>query len=193
MISRQALAHSLRKAFSQPDLAVDGETALAQASQQAYDVIFLDVQMPGMDGFELCTKIRDTVLNRATPVVFVTHQSDFDARCKSTLSGGNDLMGKPFLTFEVTVKALTLALHGRLRGRAPKPLPKPDQSRDTADSLVAVTDGPRPVPIHRSPCDRRFQRAAAGDGRVYRCLPDPRVKTPWPVAGTLSDDSSDLE
>ena len=146
MISRQALSHSLEKAFSQPDLAVDGEAALAQATRQAYDVIFLDVQMPGMDGFEVCSKIRDTVPNRTTPVVFVTRQSDFDARCKSTLSGGNDLMGKPFLTFEVTVKALTLALHGRLRGRAPKPLPKPDQSQDTADSLVTVADGPHPVP-----------------------------------------------
>ena len=145
-ISRQALSYSLEKAFSQPDLAVDGEAALAQATRQAYDVIFLDVQMPGMDGFELCTKIRDTVPNRTTPVVFVTHQSDFDARCKSTLSGGNDLMGKPFLTFEVTVKALTLALHGRLRGRAQKPLPKPDPIRETADSLVTVTDSPRPVP-----------------------------------------------
>ena len=145
MISRQALAHSLRKAFSQPDLAVDGETALAQASQQAYDVIFLDVQMPGMDGFELCTKIRDTALNRATPVVFVTHQGDFDARCKSTLSGGNELMGKPFLTFEVTVKALTLALQGRLQGRARKPLPKSDPARDPADALVTVVDGPCPV------------------------------------------------
>ena len=145
-ISRQALSYSLEKAFSRPDLAVNGETALVQATQQAYDVIFLDVQMPGMDGFELCTKIRDTVLNRTTPVVFVTCHSDFDARCKSTLSGGNDLMGKPFLIFEITVKALTLALHGRLQGRAQKPLPKLDRSQDTADSLVTVTDGPRPVP-----------------------------------------------
>ncbi len=146
MISRQALSHSLEKAFSRPDLAVDGGTALVQAGQQAYDVIFLDVQMPGMDGFEVCSKIRDTVLNRTAPVVFVALQSDFDARSKSTLSGGNDLMGKPFLTFEVTVKALTLALHGRLRGRAWKPLLKPDQSRAAADSLVTVTDSPRPVP-----------------------------------------------
>src|SRR5208282_5891804 len=122
-ISRQALSHSLEKAFSEPDLAVDGEAALAQATKQAYDVIFLDVQMPGMDGFEVCVKIRNTVFNRATPVVFVTQQSDFDARCKSTLSGGNELMGKPFLTFEVTVKALTLALHGRLGVRSRKSLP----------------------------------------------------------------------
>ncbi len=151
MISRHALSHSLEKAFSQPDLAVDGETALAQATRQAYDVIFLDVQMPGMDGFEVCLKIRDTVPNRTTPVVFVTRQSDFDARCKSTLSGGNDLMGKPFLTFEVTVKALTLALDGRLRRHAQKSLPKLDQSQDTADSLVTVTDGPRPVPSSTAP------------------------------------------
>ncbi len=146
MISRQALAHSLEKAFSRPDLAVDGEAALAEATQQAYDVIFLDVQMPGMDGFEVCTKIHNTVPNRTTPVVFVTRQSDFDARCKSTLSGGSDLMGKPFLTFEVTVKALTLALHGRLRGRNPEPLPKLDQNRGMTDSLVTIMDSPCPVP-----------------------------------------------
>ena len=146
MISRHALSHSLEKAFSQPDLAVDGETALAQATQQAYDVIFLDVQMPGMDGFEVCLKIRDTVPNHTTPVVFVTRLNDFDARCKSTLSGGNDLMAKPFLTFEVTVKALTLALGGRLQRRVQKPLPKFDQSQDRADSLVTVTDGSHPVP-----------------------------------------------
>ena len=124
LISRQALSLALKKTFSQPDLAVDGAAAMIQASQQAYDVIFLDVQMPNMDGFELCTKIRETVLNRATPVIFVTSQSDFDARAKSILTGGNDLMGKPFLTFEVTVKALTLALRGRLHGHVEKPFQK---------------------------------------------------------------------
>jgi PleD family two-component response regulator len=145
MISSKALFLSLKKAFSQPDLAVDGETALARASQQAYDVIFLDVVMPGMDGFEICSKIRDTIPNRTTPVVFVTGHHDFDARFNSTLSGGNDLMGKPFLIFEVTVKALTLALQGRLQARAQKPLPKFRQSQDRAESLVMATDGPRPV------------------------------------------------
>ncbi len=136
LISRQALSLSLQKAFSQPDIAVDGESALAQITKHAYDVIFLDVQMPGMDGFELCKKIRDTELNRNAPVVFVTGQSDFDARAKSTLSGGNDLMGKPFLTFEVTVKALTLALQGRLQNSVQKPLPNSVQRNGTPASSV---------------------------------------------------------
>jgi len=57
------------KSIQQPDLAVDGETALARASQQAYDVIFLDVVMPGMDGFEILLKFGHHS-NRATPVVF---------------------------------------------------------------------------------------------------------------------------
>ncbi|HVV01306.1 MAG TPA: hypothetical protein VHH88_08070, partial [Verrucomicrobiae bacterium] len=46
-------------------------------------------------------------------VVFITCQSDFEAREKSNLAGGCDLIGKPFLTFEVTLKALTLVLKNR--------------------------------------------------------------------------------
>ncbi len=121
LISRRALSLSLEKAFSLPDVVEDGEMALIQTLRQAYDVIFLDVQMPGIDGFDLCEKIRESDLNENTPVVFVTSQSDFDARVQSTLSGGNDLMGKPFLVFEVTVKALTLALQHRLKNEVSRP------------------------------------------------------------------------
>jgi PleD family two-component response regulator len=70
--------------------------------------------MPGIEGFELCSKIHETVLNRKTPVVFVTHHNDFQARSKSALTGAQDLIAKPFLTFEITVKALTLVLRERL-------------------------------------------------------------------------------
>jgi CheY-like chemotaxis protein len=41
-------------------LVPNGEIALAMATRQSYDVIFLDVEMPGMDGFEICSKIRET-------------------------------------------------------------------------------------------------------------------------------------
>ena len=145
LISRMAISLALKKAFSPPDLAANGEEALAFVGRQAYDAIFLDVQMPGMDGFELCLKIRETVLNRNTPVIFVTVESDFDARARSTWSGGNDLMGKPFLTFEITVKALTLALQGRLHGRIAKPLPSLEPGRAGADLLPVIAEVTRPL------------------------------------------------
>jgi DNA-binding response OmpR family regulator len=71
-----------------------------------------------MDGFELCTRIHATTANRTTPVVFVTRHTDFDVRAKSSLTGARDLIGKPFLTFEVALKALTLVLRRRLQTQA---------------------------------------------------------------------------
>src|ERR1051325_3485511 len=113
-ISRRAVSISLKKVAQAPDLAENGEAALELAGRQAYDTIFLDVEMPGLDGFEVCTKIHQLQPNRITPVVFVTSHSDFESRAKSSSSGGRDLIAKPFLTSEITLKALTLLLRGRL-------------------------------------------------------------------------------
>ena len=123
-ICGKAVSVALKKALNAPDLAPNGEKALALAAQQAYDVIFLDVEMPGMDGFELCTRLHQTALNSNTPVVFVTCHSDFNARAQSALSGGWDLIAKPFLTFEITVKALTLTMRDRLHGRTQPMVPR---------------------------------------------------------------------
>jgi CheY-like chemotaxis protein len=123
IISRKAVSLSLKKTFSEPDLAENAEAALALVAKETYDVIFLDVEMPGMDGFELCARIRQSELNASTPVVFVTSHRDFDSRVKSTQSGGQDLIGKPFLVFEITVKALTLVLRSRFpKNFTPRPV-----------------------------------------------------------------------
>ncbi len=116
-VSRFALCGAVKRAFGQPDLAESGEAALALARLQSYDLVLLDVMMPGMDGFEVCTRIRQTGSNGSTPVLFVTALKDFDTRVKSLTTGGNDLLGKPFLTFEITLKALTLVLRARLQER----------------------------------------------------------------------------
>jgi len=140
LISRKAVAFALKKALNAPDLAESGEAALALAMEQAYDVVFLDVQMPGMDGYETCTRIHSTALNNSTPVVFVTCLNDFEVRAKSAVCGGNDLIGKPFLTFEITVKALTLAFQGRLTKRAQlTPATEVEGARSTESSRAKTT------------------------------------------------------
>jgi len=121
-VSRVALAMALKKAFPLPDVAPAGESALVLAAKQTYDVMFLDVEMPGMNGFELCAKLRGTPLNHSTPVIFVTRHSDFESREKSTQSGAQDLIGKPFLPFEITVKALTFVFRSRLQRQGAGPL-----------------------------------------------------------------------
>ena len=118
-ISRRAVSMSLKKVAQEPDLAEHGQAALELAAHQAYDAVFLDVEMPGLDGFEVCTKLHELATNRTTPVVFVTSHSDFESRSKSASSGGRDLIAKPFLSSEITLKALTLLLRCRLERDKP--------------------------------------------------------------------------
>jgi CheY-like chemotaxis protein len=135
VICRSAVSLALKKAFHPPDQAESGDSALTLATHNAYDVIFLDVQMEGMDGFELCSKIHQTAANQDTPVVFVTSMGDFDARAQSVLSGGSDLLGKPFLTFEISVKALTLALRRRINSRS-----QPAAKGEEVEKTVPLND-----------------------------------------------------
>ena len=93
--------------------------------------------MPGMDGFELCSKIHETAANRTAPVVFVTMHNEFDSRAKSTLLGAYNLIAKPFLAFEITVKTLTLVLKARLEGGgAQQSLEAPTEDLDLAANVM---------------------------------------------------------
>jgi DNA-binding response OmpR family regulator len=114
ILSRRAVTYALEKANLKAASVEEPQVALNLASENVYDLIFLDVQMPGMDGFELCTKIRALPNNKNTPVIFVTSLTDFKSRARSSLSGGSDLIAKPFMFIELSVKALTYVLRGRL-------------------------------------------------------------------------------
>jgi CheY-like chemotaxis protein len=107
IISREAICSALGKAGLPTESVDDALAAQRLLEQNHFDLIFLDVEMPGQSGLELCVKIRKMSPNRATPVVFVTSHSDFGSRAQSTLSGGNDFIAKPFLSVELAVKTLT--------------------------------------------------------------------------------------
>jgi CheY-like chemotaxis protein len=113
-ISRRAIIYALEKAQLHSVNIESPETALALLQESHFDLVFLDVDMPGMTGFELCTKLRALPLHKKTPVVFVTGLNDFDNRTSSTMAGGNDFIAKPFLFIELTVKALIHVLRGKL-------------------------------------------------------------------------------
>ena len=116
-ISRRAIIYALEKAHLQSINVEAPETALKLLNESHFDLVFLDVDMPGMTGFELCSKLRGMPSHKKTPVVFVTSLSDFDNRTSSTMAGGNDFIAKPFLFIELTVKALIHVLRGKLSAR----------------------------------------------------------------------------
>ena len=89
--------------------------ALQLLTEGDFDLVFLDVDMPVMTGYELCARLRTLPQHKKTPVVFVTSLNDFDSRTNSTVAGGNDFIGKPFLFIELTVKALIHVLRNKLQ------------------------------------------------------------------------------
>jgi DNA-binding response OmpR family regulator len=117
-ISRKAVVYALDKVGLKSINLGEPNSALAILSANTFELVFLDVDMPGMSGFELCQKIRTLPAHAKTPVVFVTGLTDFDSRTKSMLSGGNDFIAKPFIFLELGVKALIHIFRNQLKGVA---------------------------------------------------------------------------
>jgi len=113
-ISRRAVTYALERAKLKPIAVESSQAAYNLLIETKFDLVFLDVDMPGMNGFELCSKLRMLPPHKTTPVVFVTSLNDLESRANSTMSGGNDFIAKPFLFLELTVKALVYLLRARL-------------------------------------------------------------------------------
>ncbi len=97
---------SLEIAGIRADTSKDATEALALSKQHGYDIFLFDMMMPGLTGFELCEKIRESSRYKATPVVFITGADGFDSRIRSASRGGSDFIAKPFMPTELAVKVL---------------------------------------------------------------------------------------
>ena len=109
------ITYALKKAQLQSVSVEDPNAAFKLLSEKQFDLVLLDVDMPGMTGYELCNKLRSLPMHKKTPVIFVTRLDDFNNRTKSMMAGGNDFIGKPFLFIELTVKALIYVLRGKFQ------------------------------------------------------------------------------
>ena len=146
IISREATCAAIKRADLQAVSVDDPIAAQGILEKTHFDLIFLDVEMPGRSGLELCSDIRKMAANRATPVVFVTAHSDFESRARSVLSGGNDFIAKPFLPVELAVKALIWTFKGKERPLSmPDPKSSVDKEIDQPQAFEVAPDHAQPA------------------------------------------------
>lgn len=89
--------------------ATGGAQALSVAASAALDAIVLDVEMPGLDGVEVCRRVREV---SGVPILFLSAYADTDDRIRGLLAGGDDYLAKPY-----SLQELELRLRGRILRR----------------------------------------------------------------------------
>ncbi len=90
----------------------DGESCLQLMNERLPDLILLDVNMPGLNGLDVCKKIRNNPDNINIPVIFVSALANPDERLKGYAAGGDDYVTKPFVEQEL-IKKISLLLENQ--------------------------------------------------------------------------------
>ncbi|MBA3500341.1 MAG: response regulator [Myxococcota bacterium] len=85
-----------------------GEQALALLESDRFDLVILDVLMPGIGGFETCRRIRANAAFADVPVMFMTALGDRDATAPALDAGADDLLAKPFTRSELLLRTSAL-------------------------------------------------------------------------------------
>lgn len=100
----------------------DGEAALKKIKEKPYDLILLDVMMPGLNGYQTCVEIRKTT---NTPILFLSARSQVEDKTMGFLSGGDDYLPKPFSYQELLGRVKALVRRYRIyQGKPQKKEPK---------------------------------------------------------------------
>ena len=98
------------------DLAADGLTGLRLATEHAYDIIVLDIMLPGLNGIEVCRRLRERKVR--TPIIMLTSKADEIDRVLTLDLGADDYLTKPF-----SVRELVARVKARVRRYAPAKMP----------------------------------------------------------------------
>jgi putative two-component system response regulator len=106
--ARSALTTLLRREGFEVSDASDGASALALCASFRPDLILLDILMAGMDGFEVCRRVKATPETRLTPVVLITGLSATEDRINGINAGADDFLSKPIDFNELLARARSL-------------------------------------------------------------------------------------
>lgn len=90
----EVVSHFLEEEGYRVDKAYDGEEALEKASSKT-DLIVLDIMLPGLDGYEVCQRLRSRVETETIPIIFLSAKTEEDDQIKGLMMGGDDYLTKP--------------------------------------------------------------------------------------------------
>ena len=89
-------------------LALDGETALQVAARTPPDLVLLDIAMPGLDGYEVCRRLRQMPETAEVPIMFLSSLEEVQNKTRGFEAGANDYLTKPFEMLEVKARVRSL-------------------------------------------------------------------------------------
>lgn len=121
--NRRLLQAKLEAKYYTVFLAENGERAIENAVQHQPDIILLDVMMPGMDGYEVCRRLKGMPQTKHIPIVMVTALVNVEDRLKGLQSGADDFLSKPvddfglFSRLETQMRFNLVANELRVRGK----------------------------------------------------------------------------
>jgi putative two-component system response regulator len=105
---RHILDRTLRKAGFEVVTAVDGANALEVFAETKPDIVLLDINMPRVDGLEVCERLRNDPASRLTPIIMVTSATATEMRVKGIEAGANDFLSKPLERVELIARIRSL-------------------------------------------------------------------------------------
>ena len=103
----QVLGNLLQEEKYQIEFAVNGESTLDWLKNKKFDLILLDINMPGMNGFEVCKKIRSDKKTYEIPIIFLSAESERESILKGFEVGAQDFVIKPFDSRELLARVKT--------------------------------------------------------------------------------------
>lgn len=115
----QLLANILSKSHYDIEFATNGEEALNWVNSKNFDLILLDIMMPGLDGYQVCKKIKADSSKSHIPIIFLTAKTSPEDVNKGFESGGADYITKPFNTLELLARVKIQLEMKILRGVLP--------------------------------------------------------------------------
>lgn len=113
------ISYTLRREGYEVSTAADGMEALTLARHERFDLVILDIMMPGMDGYEVCRRLRANPQTASIPIIMLTARSQVRDKASGFRSGTDEYITKPLLPHELVTRVKALLLRASLSRTGP--------------------------------------------------------------------------